>query len=92
MTVALRERLAVLDDRLLDLLGQVARDDAGRRRREAEVLEDGDDLRVEVLQLPERGVHREYDALALVGLGVLTCFIAARRGLSVNPAAVLHED
>ncbi len=31
--------------------------------------------------------------VALVGsVGVLTCFIAARRGLSVNPAAVLHED
>jgi hypothetical protein len=41
VAAALRERLAVLDDCLLDLLGQVASDDASRWRREAEVLEDG---------------------------------------------------
>src|SRR4029077_2049009 len=67
VTVAFRERLAMLDYRLLDLFGEVTRDDTGGRRRKAEILENRDDLRVEILQLPERGVNGEHDTFALVG-------------------------
>ena len=63
---ALSERVAVLNDRLLDLLRQVAGDDTGRRRREAEVLEDWNDLRVEILQLAEGRRHRQDNAFAFV--------------------------
>lgn len=67
VSVAFRERVAMLDDRLLDVLGQIPRDDPGWWR-ESEVFKDGNDPRVQVLQLSEGGIDREHDAFALVCL------------------------
>ena len=67
VSVALRERLAMLDDRLLDLLRQIPRDDAGRGWREPKVFKDGHDARVEILEFSEGRVHGQHDAFALVG-------------------------
>jgi hypothetical protein len=57
----------VLDDGLLDLLREVAGDDAGRWRCEPEVLKYRDDFCVEVLELAEGGTDGEDDPIAFVG-------------------------
>src|SRR5262249_43745412 len=60
------ESSAVLDDRSLDLLGEITRDDTGGRSVEAIAGKDGSDVLVEIPQLREHRLGCDDNRLALV--------------------------